>query len=687
VAVVVLALGGWGVAVAVGAGAAPTTCTSTADVGRVVQSGYGPLRCVQDATGYRWVSNLPGGATGELRCSLDVDLGQVTDSKYGPLACTLVGGTIRWASAPTAGPDSAPSAPGTKPGSVRGAEAIARLGERLDEVAARNGLAAAHLRAILADDTSAHLDGADQLFYVEPAPTATELAAAEAVEAEAPTGQTSSSMSDPATTDAFALHSRPEASRTIYLDWNGHTTTGTSWNSLKGIDPIVSAPFDVDGSPTTFSASERSLVSAVWQRVAEDFAPYDVDVTTEEPPLTDLVKSGSSDLAYGVRAVISPSSQWYGSAGGVAYVGSFSWSSDTPVFVFSNMLSNGEKYIAEATSHEVGHAVGLGHDGSSSSSYYSGHNGWAPIMGVGYYVGLVQWSKGEYPGANNTQDDTTVMLQHTPLVADDHGDTVATATPLPSGGASGVVGTRTDVDHFAIASGDGTLTVTVAVAVPSANLDAEVRLLSASGAVLASADPAGAGNVVVSAPVSAGTYYVRVDGVGAGDLTTGYSDYGSLGAYRVTATVPGGATTTTTAAPQTTTTTAAPQTTTTTAAPQTTTTTAAPQTTTTTVVKKRAKVKSVTVAAGTSRSIVATIQLVDDEELPVASATVTGSWSGGVKGSTTAVTDGAGVARAQKSVRRSTTATFTVTSVVPPAGYEWDGVAVVGSGSVTVAAK
>ena len=24
---------------------------------------------------------------------------------------------------------------------------------------------------------------------------------------------------------------------------------------------------------------------------------------------------------------------------------------------------------------------------------------WAPIMGVGYYQGLVQWSKGEYPGA------------------------------------------------------------------------------------------------------------------------------------------------------------------------------------------------------------------------------------------------------------------------------------------------
>lgn len=31
----------------------------------------------------------------------------------------------------------------------------------------------------------------------------------------------------------------------------------------------------------------------------------------------------------------------------------------------------------------------------------SGANGWAPIMGVGYYQELTQWSKGEYAGANN----------------------------------------------------------------------------------------------------------------------------------------------------------------------------------------------------------------------------------------------------------------------------------------------
>ena len=40
------------------------------------------------------------------------------------------------------------------------------------------------------------------------------------------------------------------------------------------------APFDTDGTPSTFSASELAVVQDAWQRVAEDYAPFDVDVTT-----------------------------------------------------------------------------------------------------------------------------------------------------------------------------------------------------------------------------------------------------------------------------------------------------------------------------------------------------------------------------------------------------------------------
>jgi hypothetical protein len=38
------------------------------------------------------------------------------------------------------------------------------------------------------------------------------------------------------------------------------------------------------------------------------------------------------------------------------------------------------QYIWEAVSHEVGHNMGLYHDGDQSTPYYEGHGIWAPIM-------------------------------------------------------------------------------------------------------------------------------------------------------------------------------------------------------------------------------------------------------------------------------------------------------------------
>jgi hypothetical protein len=48
-----------------------------------------------------------------------------------------------------------------------------------------------------------------------------------------------------------------------------------------------------DGNPADWSATELSNILAIWRAVAEDYAPFDVDVTTEEPvgvPLTQWVR-------------------------------------------------------------------------------------------------------------------------------------------------------------------------------------------------------------------------------------------------------------------------------------------------------------------------------------------------------------------------------------------------------------
>lgn len=177
---------------------------------------------------------------------------------------------------------------------------------------------------------------------------------------------------------AFSLSSRPSSPRKIFLDFDGHTTTGTNWNSLAGRDPIITPAYDKDNSPSTWSADELADIVAIWRSVAEDYAMFDVDVTTVDPGNAALTNSG-------IRVAIGGAyTDWYNNAaGGVAYVGSFGLP-NTPCFIFTqNLGPNYAKFVWEAVSHEVGHTLGLYHDGvTGGSSYYSGdaNGGWAPIM-------------------------------------------------------------------------------------------------------------------------------------------------------------------------------------------------------------------------------------------------------------------------------------------------------------------
>ena len=217
--------------------------------------------------------------------------------------------------------------------------------------------------------------------------------------------------------EAFSLNSRPEATHTIFLDFDGHTVTGTSWNSTVATIEAGRYRRESASNPDNgFTQNELNGIVEIWQRVAEDFAAWDVNVTTEDPGVDALMRQGFDDDEYGIRTIITPDYEWYDTRrfGGVAYLRSFSRSSDLPAWVFSSNLGTGNpKSVAEAVSHEVGHTLGLQHDGiddgSSSSSYYSGHGSWAPIMGVGYYRDVTQWSDGDYPGATNTEDDLYII--------------------------------------------------------------------------------------------------------------------------------------------------------------------------------------------------------------------------------------------------------------------------------------
>ncbi|MFN0196126.1 MAG: pre-peptidase C-terminal domain-containing protein [Planctomycetaceae bacterium] len=350
----------------------------------------------------------------------------------------------------------------------------------------------------------------------------------------------------------FELHSNPGAKHTVYLDFDGHITSGTAWNTdfTSGAD-IVTPAYDFDGDVTFFSTEELDRIEAIWARVAEDFLPFNVDVTTQDPGLAGLVKSGVGDDAWGIRVAIGGSyTDWLLlPAGGIAYVGSFNDSIDTPTFVFEEDLGDGdEKFTSEATSHEVGHTLGLVHDGRTNplEEYYQGTPTWAPIMGVGYSSSLVQWSKGEYANASNTEDDLAKITTNNGFGyrVDDHGNTFATASTMVTSGtsvsASGIISQTTDVDVFSFTTGAGSVDLTINSGTSEGNLNVLAELFDSTGTLIVSANPASNLNATINATLAAGTYFVRIDGVGEGDPTaTGYSDYGSLGAFTITGTAAG----------------------------------------------------------------------------------------------------------------------------------------------------
>ena len=428
----------------------------------------------------------------------------------------------------------------TLDGPLSGQAAVLALGDDLAAVAAYYRMPADVLAALLQNEPTARIDGGGRIYFVENGlrqPLAASTAAS---------SQTTGSLDRSRT---FNLSSLPRSNRSIYRDFDGHSITGEEWNNGARIN---AGPWDIDGRPGQFSDQEHRIIQAVWQRVAEDFAPFDVNVTTREPAESDLIRDSRNDGRFGMRVVITPNTFYDCDCGGVAYLSVFDYFGSNPGrYQPAWVFNSSEETIAEAVSHEAGHTLGLRHDGVDSDPYYRGHGSgatsWAPIMGISYGQAVTQWSRGEYAGANNTQDDIATMPDNgAALRLDDAGDGPNTANRLQvrlSGGTQRVehTGTMTrdnDTDWLMFVAGAGPAAFTVEPGPIRPNLDIRIDLIDSDGVVLADASPHDRLGASLAVELGGGTFYLVVDGVGTGDPTVAYSDYGSIGAYRITGSYP-----------------------------------------------------------------------------------------------------------------------------------------------------
>jgi hypothetical protein len=339
------------------------------------------------------------------------------------------------------------------------------------------------------------------------------------------------------------LNSYTSASAVIYLDFDGHYVSGTMWN--------VYGDFNCNAS-----GLNETQITEVFNRAAEDFRPFNINVTTSQ------TKYNQAPANRRIRIVVTTSYEWYGSgAGGVAYLNSFTWGDNTPAFVFSSLLGYNIKNIAEAASHEAGHTLGLRHQSSydancvKTSDYNwgqgTGEIGWAPIMGAGYNQNMTLWHNGPNSiSCSNIQTDLSIITNATNgfgYRTDDHTDAYNTATNASFDNneqftISGVIEKTDDKDLFKFTMPEfgqfqlSAVPYNVGSGNAGSDLDLQVEFLDAGYNTLGIYNPGNLLSSIVDSLISAGTYYLRIDGKG----NIYAPEYASLGSYSLQASyVPG----------------------------------------------------------------------------------------------------------------------------------------------------
>ena len=327
-----------------------------------------------------------------------------------------------------------------------------------------------------------------------------------------------------------ALQSLPTAPATLYLDFDGHYET--IWG---GFQSVTTPAYDRDGAPTDFSPAERDYIREIWSRVAEDYSPFNINVTTIDPGNWATADRESLRVAIGGSA-----DDWFlQDSSGAAYLGAFTNGLPNTVYVFEDDLLDGRpSMVADIASHESAHAFGLRHQsqydeqGAELAEYYQGTPpDWGPLMGNSLWSARSTWYNGTTTSSTTHQLDIDVIAGASNgfgYRSDDHSASRSSATALVDGGGAlrgdGVIEYYTDVDFFRFTTAGGTATIDIDVARHGPNLNVRAELRAANGVLIRAAAPTGELGASFSENLAAGTYYVAVTGAGF---------YGDTGQYSV----------------------------------------------------------------------------------------------------------------------------------------------------------
>ena len=332
------------------------------------------------------------------------------------------------------------------------------------------------------------------------------------------------------------LESLPGAEAVVYIDFDGEVVTGTRW-----VDGGT-----INAAPADFS---EARIQEVWEEVAEDMRPFKINVTTDRAVYDDAAQNKK------MMCIVTPTNDAAPGAGGVAYLNSFYDGSIDPCWAFNRSPGS----CAMTVSHEVGHTFGLRHDGLTSQTsqtvYHEGNGTWGPIMGAPFGLNVVSWSKGDYEGNTNTEDDLAIIANLSADFRDDqYGDTDAEGFELEaeqpgeeSVDLGGVIENSDDVDVFSFSTSGGSVTLSAepeGVNISSlgfvTNMNILVKLYDEVGSLVIEDDPSDSYAASITTELDPGIYTFHVTGTNSGSPDiSGFTSYGSIGQYGLSGNIPG----------------------------------------------------------------------------------------------------------------------------------------------------
>ena len=318
------------------------------------------------------------------------------------------------------------------------------------------------------------------------------------------------------------FESKAGAPTVIYCNFDGEVVNQPFWS-----DSIINA------APSGLSSGE---VLEILKLVAEDFAPFDVNVTN------DRTVYDSTDSNKCVMCISTPTNTVAPDSGGIAGVGTF-----TDDIVCWDFNLDGD-----TISHEVGHTLNLYHHGDSSQNapeYHDGHASesreWGPIMGSADSAKIVQWSDGNYTSATNNNQDDLELITNNGLSyrVDDYGNDSAAGESISISSMpvtrNGIIERNTDIDVFNVTySSLGKVQIAgTGREGAQSNLDVKMSILDSEEIIVYEQTSDTTDDALTELLLEPGSYQIRVQGDSSGNPNsnpaTGWSAYGSLGQYQL----------------------------------------------------------------------------------------------------------------------------------------------------------